>query len=512
VDSIGRTLIADTYNSRIIRLLPNGTPDVGFNWLGGFGPGGLPGSAIIGIAGTASNTDGPLNLATFAYPEGVAEDPTNGAIYVADTSNHTIRKIDLLAGLVSTIGGAVATPNSTDGPGPLSRFNAPTSLAVDSAGVIYVSDTMNNKIRRMTPDGSGGFVVDTLAGSGNTFFSDGVGVAASFYYPRGIALDGAGNLYVADSYNCVVRRIVIATAAVTTIGGRVSSSGNQGGLGPEAMFYQPHGIAAKPDGTLFLSTVHSNGIFIGAPDLTLPPTLTQPASNSVIHSPITVEFTLPEAALGGSVKLSFGANVFTLSAGQESAGVHSFSFDPANPLGSPAIAVGAPIVDGVYTVTLSYQDTAGHLPASADSIDVTVAATPFSQWKIAQLGQLVADLADLDGDGHLELMEYALLMDPKMFSTPPSAGLFTYVEGDRLRMFVPRDPAHFDITVHVEVTGDLIAGPWTPVATSSLGAPFAGPGYVGGDAAAAGVKLVEVRDIVNIPAATMRWMRVRVTH
>ena len=92
------------------------------------------------------------------------------------------------------------------------------------------------------------------------------------------------------------------------------------------------------------------------------------------------------------------------------------------------------------------------------------------------------------------------------------ASVFAYAEGKRLRMFVPRDPAHNDITVSVEATGDLVAGPWTALATSTLGAPFTGPGYVGGDDATPGVKTVEVRDTVNISSATQRWLRVKVTH
>ena len=79
-------------------------------------------------------------------------------------------------------------------------------------------------------------------------------------------------------------------------------------------------------------------------------------------------------------------------------------------------------------------------------------------------------------------------------------------------MFVPRDPAHNDITVSVEATDDFVLGPWTPLATNTLGTPFTGPGYVGGDDATPGVKTVEVRDLVNLSATTQRWLRVKVTH
>ncbi len=379
VDGVGRILVADTGNSRIVRLLSNGTPDVLFNGMGGGGPGGLPGSAFIGTPGLVSNMDGPLPGASFAYPEGVAEDPANGMIYLADTGNHTIRKIDLTTGTVSTIGGAPGSPDRTDGPGAVSRFNSPTALVVDGAGVIYVSDTVNNLIRRMTPAAGGDFVVDTVAGTGNTFYSDGVGNTAAFYLPRGIAHDGAGNLYVADSYNQLVRKIAIGpgnTSVVTTLGGRPASVGNQGGLGSEAMFYQPHGIAVKPDGTVFLSTVYSHGIFIGSPPVTVPPVLTQPGDFQLTRSPVAVAFTLPEEAMPGSVRLGFGPHVLTLSSGLEPAGAHAFSFNPANPLASPEIAAGPSIADGTYTVTLTYADTAGAPPASDMASNVTIDTTP----------------------------------------------------------------------------------------------------------------------------------------
>ena len=139
--------------------------------------------------------------------------------------------------------------------------------------------------------------------------------------------------------------------------------------------------------------------------------------------------------------------------------------------------------------------------------------TPLQQWKLTHLGDANApNLGDPDHDGLLTLAEYGLNLSPETPSQPPGASVFNYAEGSRLRMFVPRDPAHNDITVSVEATGDLVLGPWTALATSTLGAPFTGPGYVGGDDATPGVKTVEVRDIVNLSATTQRWLRVKVTH
>ena len=113
------------------------------------------------------------------------------------------------------------------------------------------------------------------------------------------------------------------------------------------------------------------------PDTTTqPPVLTSPASNAVSASPVSIGFTLPEAALPGSVTLSFGATVLTLAASQESSGAHSFSFAPANPTASPQVASGAAIADGSYTVTLSYRDAVGNPVASAFSTNVTIDTMP----------------------------------------------------------------------------------------------------------------------------------------
>ena len=143
----------------------------------------------------------------------------------------------------------------------------------------------------------------------------------------------------------------------------------------------------------------------------------------------------------------------------------------------------------------------------------TFPSTPIHQWKLAHFGDnTVPDTGDPDNDGLKTLAEYGLNLLPESPSRPPATSVFTYAEGDRLRMFVPRDPAHNDIIVSVEATGDLVAGPWTALATSTLGAPFTGPGYVGGDDTTPGLKTVEVRDIVNLSATTQRWLRVKVSH
>ncbi len=157
--------------------------------------------------------------------------------------------------------------------------------------------------------------------------------------------------------------------------------------------------------------------------------------------------------------------------------------------------------------------TGGFTNGSSGLIEQVVAFSFYitlQQWKLTHLGDANApDLGDPDGDGVATLAEYGLLQKPEVPDFSQAVDAAIYAEGRRLRMFLPRDPTHNDVTVVVE-SADSLAGPWSPLATSTLGAPFAGPGYVSGDAATAGVKTVEIRDTVNITDAAGRFMRVRV--
>ena len=204
-------------------------------------------STLAGLAGQFGLADGTGSGARFTYPQGVAVDST-GNVYVADTSNSTIRKITPAA-VVSTLAGApIAGEDSTDGPGSAARFYNPVGVAADSAGTVYVADTVNNAVRKITPVG----VVSTLAGQASAGSADGTGGAARFNLPAGVAVDSAGAVYVADIVNATIRKITPA-GEVSTLAGLAHQFGGTDGTGSDARFFAPWGVAVDSARTVSLA-------------------------------------------------------------------------------------------------------------------------------------------------------------------------------------------------------------------------------------------------------------------
>ena len=169
-------------------------------------------STIGGTLGESGSADGSAATARFLNPEGVTVDSA-GIVYVADTGNHTIRRIDL-AGNVSTLAGLAGVAAFADGSGAAARFNAPLGLATNAAGEVFVIDA-SDTIRKLTPQG----VVSTFAGSSNVPGSaDGAAADARFDKPVAIVADAAGNLLVADRSNHTIRRISPAGQVATIVG------------------------------------------------------------------------------------------------------------------------------------------------------------------------------------------------------------------------------------------------------------------------------------------------------
>jgi len=208
----------------------------------------LAGKASIGSA------DGPREAARFSSPFDVTVDNA-GNLYVADTDNHTVRKITP-DGMVTTLAGLAGVSGSTDGVGSAARFYHPEGITVDIFGNVYVADTDNQTIRKITPGG----LVTTLAGvAGSNGNMDGIGRAASFNWPSGVAVDGTGNVYVTEIFNYDVRKITPA-GVVTTLAGQAGSSGNADGLGSDARFTDPGGVAVDAWGNIFVADTYNDRI------------------------------------------------------------------------------------------------------------------------------------------------------------------------------------------------------------------------------------------------------------
>jgi sugar lactone lactonase YvrE len=235
-DASGNVYVAEFESHRIRKIAPDGLI-----------------SNFAGEGGVFGSADGVGTAARFSAPQGLAIDGA-GNIYVADTGNNMIRKITP-AGVVTTFAGQAGTFGFADGAGSAARFNVPRGIASDTLGIVYVADNSNQVIRRITPDGN----VTTIAGvPGVAGSDDGAAVAARFRDPPGIAVDAAGNLYVADQGNHTIRKI--SAGVVTTIAGSAGVAGYADGNGSVARFNSPEGIAVDAAGNVYVADRGNNAI------------------------------------------------------------------------------------------------------------------------------------------------------------------------------------------------------------------------------------------------------------
>ena len=211
-------------------------------------------TTLAGNTGYGS-ADGTGSAARFAFPCSAAVD-TNGNVYVADTVNSTIRKMTPVGTnwVVTTLAGVAGCTGTNDGTGSAARFYYPDGVAVDSAGNIYLVDCNNHTIRKVSPVGTN-CVVTTLAGlAGVAGSADGTNSAARFNYPAGVAVDTSGNVYVADEGNNTIRKVtpVGTNWVVTTLAGLAGSAGSANGTGSNARFYLPFGLAVATNGNVYV--------------------------------------------------------------------------------------------------------------------------------------------------------------------------------------------------------------------------------------------------------------------
>ncbi len=239
VDASGNVYVVDSGNNLIRKITPDGVV-----------------STLAGPAGSKGLANGSSTPAIFAVPHGIAVD-ASGNVYVADIGSNTIRKITS-DGVVTTLAGnATVAPGYVDDMGSAARFRGPVNIAVDAFGYVYVADLYNHIIRKVTPMGA----VSTLAGTaGATGAADGTGANARFDSPVGIAVDGVGNVYVADIGNNNIRKIT-ANGEVTTLAGNADvGPGSADGVGSAALFNSPEGVAVDLAGNVYVADAQNDTI------------------------------------------------------------------------------------------------------------------------------------------------------------------------------------------------------------------------------------------------------------
>ena len=405
-------------------------------------------TTLAGVAGSTGSAEGTGSVARFNFPSGVALN-NSGEMYVADRLNHTIRKVTL-DGVVTTFAGSAGSPGTTDGTGSAARLNAPNGVAVDGAGNIYVADRGNHAIRKITADGA----VTTLAGlAGSSGTTNGSGSAARFNTPTGVAVDGLGNVYVADFGNHAIRKIT-SDGVVTTLAGTAGTSGSKDGTGSAALFFNPYGVAVDSAGNVFVADYGND-------------TIRKITSSGVVTT------------LGGY------AGYIETADGSGSAARFS------SPTGVAVDSSG----------NLYVADFGGHLirKGARQHAYAWFLDTYFTEAQKADNTVSGID-ANPSGDGMPNLLKYALGLDPRLDNAATGTPVSAISDG-HLTLTFPKWTDATDLHYVVEVSDDLVI--WSSESSNVAIAATtpSGPSQV----------QVTVRDLAAVSGTSRRFIRLRVT-
>ena len=458
VDGAGNVYVADFYNDTIRKITPGGVV-----------------TTLAGSAGVAGSADGTGSAARFYYPYGVAVDGA-GNIYVADSGNDTIRKITP-SGVVTTLAGSAGAAGSTDGTGSAARFYNLTGVAVDGVGNVYVADDSNHTIRKITAGG----VVSTMAGSAGVFgSSDGIGGAARFYYPYGVAVDGSGNVYVADTSNQTIRMgsLIVAPAVITHPSNQAMTAGQNASFtvaasGTPAPTFR---WQISTDGGITWSNLSDNSIYSGSATATLTVTnatvslsseqfqcVVTSAAGSATSNPATLSVTKATATVTlGSLSRAYTGSAVVATATTSPGGLTvTFTYNDS---------ATAPTNPGSYRVTATVSDT-NYLGTASGTLIIqpNFAAYQSQYFSSGQLADptVSGPSANPAHDGMDNLLKYAFGLDPTLVDSAADLPVAGQTAGALTLSYIRRHDIS-DLAYTVEVSSDLVTWQSGPSYTQEL--------------------------------------------
>jgi len=357
----------------------------------------------ISINGTVSTLAGPATNARLNFPDGIAVD-ASGNVFVCDANNNTIRRVTQ-AGVIATLAGRSGTAGFANGTGTNAQFNFPSAIAVDASGNLYVADSNNNAIRKLTPSG-GAYVVTTLAGplpsqGALQGIADGTGSFARFNYPSGIAVDSSGNIYVTDTNNNTIRKITPA-GVVTTLLGQATVQGSADGIGAASQFNQPYGLVLNSAGTIYIADSVNDTLRVAvaavAPQIQAPPaSLTAnvgdtPSFSVIVNGTPTLTYQWQRLPAGGSTWANLTDNntysgsataSLTISSALSTMNGDQFRCFVANSVGNATSAAAALTVQSPPSFTLEPVAIALNVGDTAEFSATAVGQpTPTYQWQV----------------------------------------------------------------------------------------------------------------------------------
>jgi sugar lactone lactonase YvrE len=316
VDAAGDLFIVDLGNVRI-REVSAATGDI--NTIAGNGS-----TGYTGDNNQAANAE-------FSGPAGIAVNPAGTMVYIGDRGNHVVRLVNLTTGIITTYAG-----NGTEGelyqgnvgvggPATSAELWTPSGVALDSQGNLYIADSYNSAIWKVTA-ATGKISIVAGTGSPNYGGDGGPATSAFLYYPSGVTVDSAGDLFIADTYNCLIREVNAATGIITTVAGNIQTAelglgglgegfyGGDGGPATLASLNLPDGVAVDSKGNIYIADTLNNAIRkVAAPDsnLSLPPTNVGSASTPqnvslYIGNSLTISSITVAQSLGGLQEFTVG--------------------------------------------------------------------------------------------------------------------------------------------------------------------------------------------------------------